>query len=437
MVQQKANVRARGEIVATDHYDILGVSPQADRATIRAAYVGLMRLYHPDRNPSPQAAAKVRAITAAYSVLSVAARRARYDLERTRGRVLPRWPEPIRRTRHWHARYLRQLKKHPAIGRRAPYFWAPAGAAFFAMLVWVMVPTYPIVTQVPERAHENTPAAAARSLAPTLASATPDPPCSSSAPSALIKRELFRRAAQIRGSDQAAFANLAAHSFLRVGQPLATGQGSRTSCNVKIFLALPPGVEAWGERRNLEGNVGYPSRGKPGEQARELTFVSAHVVELLATIAQAPSRQVAAVEPPPPPVLAAAAPLPPVATPRPLLVEASAPKPMPASVLPARAEQPLRATHQRTSFSCRSAKSWAANTVCTSASLAVLDRGLASLYGDSIARAPASRRNQLIQGDRRFLAYRDGCRSESCVRSAYLTRIQAVQAIMADGQAAR
>ena len=434
MTHQTVNVQVRGEIVAPDHYAILGVAPHADRATIRAAYVELMRLFHPDRNPSPSAAARVRAINAAYAELSVADRRVRYDLQRPRGVSMPRWPVTARRPRRRRRANLWPVRLPK--GWRASYLWAPSGVAFFAALVWIMVPTFPVATALPERAHSNTPVAMVeRDLTPTPASATLDAPCTSAAPSALIKRELFQRAARLRGSDQAAFQTLAAHSFLRVGQPLPAGSGSRAAnCDVKIFLALPPGVEAYGERRSLEGKVRYPSRGKPGDQALALTSVSAGVVELLATIAKTPS-QMAADEPLP--ALAAAAPLLPMPDPRPLLVEALAPSAMPPSPLPARADQPIRVTHERTSFSCRSARSWAANTVCNSASLAVLDRGLASLYGDSIARVPASRRSQLIQGDRRFLAYRDGCRTESCVRSAYLTRIQAVQAMMAGGAAAR
>ena len=434
MPEHRVNVPVREESVATDHYAILGVAPHADRATIRAAYVELMRLYHPDRNPSPSAAARVREITAAYAILSVADRRVRYDLQRPRGVSMPRRPAAAHRPRRRPRAKLWPAAIRLPKGWRASYLWAPSGAALFAALVWIMVPTFPTGTALPQRAHSNTPVATVeRALTPTLASATRDAPCTSAAPSALIKRELFQRAARLRGSDRAAFDTLAAHSFLRVGQPLPAGPDTpAANCDVKIFLALPPGVEAYGERRNLEGKVRYASRGKPGGQP--LTFVSAGVVELLATIARTPSRM-AAVEPLP--VLPAVAPAAPMPSPRPLLVEASAPSVRPPSPLPARADPPAKVTHERTSFSCRSAKSWAANTVCTSASLAVLDRGLASLYGDSIARVPPSRRNQLIQGDRRFLAYRDGCRTESCVRSAYLTRIQAVQAMMAGGQAAR
>src|SRR3712207_7055459 len=48
----------------------LQVEPNADLEVIRAAYRRLARLYHPDRNPSPEAQAKMRAINAAYGLLS-------------------------------------------------------------------------------------------------------------------------------------------------------------------------------------------------------------------------------------------------------------------------------------------------------------------------------------------------------------------------------
>lgn len=69
-------------VVSSDHYATLGVSPSAESATIRAAYRRLMRHYHPDANPDPEAHKRAQAITAAYSVLRDRAKRARYDEER-------------------------------------------------------------------------------------------------------------------------------------------------------------------------------------------------------------------------------------------------------------------------------------------------------------------------------------------------------------------
>lgn len=67
-----------------DYYATLGITPSSRPAAIRAAYVELMRRYHPDLNSSAGGAVRVRAITAAYAVLGVPDRRVAYDLRRTR-----------------------------------------------------------------------------------------------------------------------------------------------------------------------------------------------------------------------------------------------------------------------------------------------------------------------------------------------------------------
>lgn len=69
-----------------DHYAILGVPPTADAASIRAAYLALMREFHPDRNPSPAAVIRSQSIGAAYKVLGDFDRRNQYDWDRRRAR---------------------------------------------------------------------------------------------------------------------------------------------------------------------------------------------------------------------------------------------------------------------------------------------------------------------------------------------------------------
>jgi curved DNA-binding protein CbpA len=65
-----------------DHYATLGVSPASDDVVIQAAYRALMRKYHPDTNPSLDAARKATEINAAYAVLGDPGRRAAYDMAR-------------------------------------------------------------------------------------------------------------------------------------------------------------------------------------------------------------------------------------------------------------------------------------------------------------------------------------------------------------------
>ena len=54
-----------------DYYDVLGVSRQADEATIKRAYRKLAKKYHPDTNAgNKEAEQKFKEISEAYSVLS-------------------------------------------------------------------------------------------------------------------------------------------------------------------------------------------------------------------------------------------------------------------------------------------------------------------------------------------------------------------------------
>ncbi|MGH2727676.1 MAG: DnaJ domain-containing protein, partial [Actinomycetota bacterium] len=66
--------------MATDHYEVLGVERGASSEEIKRAYRRLARQYHPDANPDPAAAERIKEINVAYEVLSDPAKRERYDL---------------------------------------------------------------------------------------------------------------------------------------------------------------------------------------------------------------------------------------------------------------------------------------------------------------------------------------------------------------------
>lgn len=65
--------------VKKDHYSVLGVTPTSEDVVIRAAYYALIRRYHPDADPSEEAAERSRAINEAFAVLRDPEKRARYD----------------------------------------------------------------------------------------------------------------------------------------------------------------------------------------------------------------------------------------------------------------------------------------------------------------------------------------------------------------------
>lgn len=95
-----AATRSRGyeSVLMSDdtHYDVLGVPPSADVATLRRAYVSQARIYHPDFHLREDEAireaaeAQMRSLNGAWEVLGQSSSRERYDRElRSMGRFEP------------------------------------------------------------------------------------------------------------------------------------------------------------------------------------------------------------------------------------------------------------------------------------------------------------------------------------------------------------
>lgn len=62
-----------------DYYGLLGLPPDTPAENIKAAYRRKAAQFHPDRNPSPDAATKFREVQEAYELLSDPDRRKAYD----------------------------------------------------------------------------------------------------------------------------------------------------------------------------------------------------------------------------------------------------------------------------------------------------------------------------------------------------------------------
>ncbi len=65
-----------------DPYDILGVASNATIEEIKQSFRRNAAFYHPDRNPSHDAAERFRSIKEAYDLLSDETRREAFDLKR-------------------------------------------------------------------------------------------------------------------------------------------------------------------------------------------------------------------------------------------------------------------------------------------------------------------------------------------------------------------
>ena len=67
-----------------DHYAALGLPPSASLADIKKAFRQQASLHHPDKNTTPEAPARFRAVQTAYEVLSDEGKRQAYDDNRRR-----------------------------------------------------------------------------------------------------------------------------------------------------------------------------------------------------------------------------------------------------------------------------------------------------------------------------------------------------------------
>ncbi len=246
----------------------------------------------------------------------------------------------------------------------------------------------------------------------------PEKRCAAKATYDAIKRDLFRRAAQLRGSDQAAFDRLSAYAVVRMENPVLEsepGESGTLSCSGSLSLDLPPGVAVVGGRRSLSANVEYTLRRAADGSGDVVLLRNADaIIAPLATLARTSQ------------------PAPPTAPPDATIVEPGEPVTEPAvpGSPPAEPVPAPRPSAARPSFNCDNARTAGEVAVCSDAGLAALDRNMAAQYNRSVAAATPAQRALLQSTRSRFLAFRDRCPNRACIGDAYTGRMREIRDIM-------
>ena len=250
----------------------------------------------------------------------------------------------------------------------------------------------------------------------TQAAAKPEKRCASQATYDLIKRELFRRAAQLRGSDQAAYDKLAAYAVVRMENPVVEGESNETgavNCSGSLSLDLPPGVAVVGGRHTLMSDLDYTLQpAADGSGAVVLLRNADAIVTPLATLAR--------VAQPPAPAAAQSN-----------EVAGVQPQANVAPSEPASRQPPAPSAYPgRPSFDCGTARSRGEVAVCQDSGLSALDVNMTTQYRRAFASASPEQQDLLRTTGNRFAAYRDRCPNNACIGDAYVGRMREIRDIM-------
>src|SRR5436190_12650478 len=247
--------------------------------------------------------------------------------------------------------------------------------------------------------------------------ASPDKKCASSATYALIKRELFRRAAQMRGSDQAAYDKLAGYAVVRMDNPVMENQDSGSgaiNCSGSLSLDLPPGVAVVGGRRSLMSDIDYTIQPAADGSGDVILLRNADaIIAPLATLARVGE---------------------PVQAPEGIDTNELAPTQPAENVAASESANavvgPPSSSPARPSFDCANARTKGEIAVCADGGLAALDVNMATQYRRAVAAADSEQRSILQSTRDRFLAYRDRCPNRQCIADAYAGRMREIRDIV-------
>lgn len=288
-----------------------------------------------------------------------------------------------------------------------------------ALLALIVVIAYFVTRGSPEQ-DKLTPKQVAQSE--QQAKAPPvDKLCASKLTYDLIKRELFRRAAQLRGGDQEAFDQLSSYAVVRMDNPVMESQNSATgavNCSGSLSLDLPPGVVVVGGRHSLSSDVDYTVQPAVDGSGNVVVLRNADsIVTPLATLARVGERIPQSATPPP-----SEEPATPQAETNVAVSESAAKTVGPKTTYPG-----------RPSFDCSRARTRGEIAVCSNSGLSVLDENMATQYRKALEGASPEQKDLLERTRNRFIGYRDRCPNRSCVAAAYVGRMREIRDIM-DGR---
>lgn len=241
--------------------------------------------------------------------------------------------------------------------------------------------------------------------------------CASKATYDLIKTELFRRAAQLRGSDQAAYDKLSAYASLRMENPVMESEDSKlgaVNCSGSLSIDLPPGVAVVGGRRTLMADVDYTIQ--PAADGSGMVVLLRNADAIIAPLATLARTE----QPAPEPANADTNEAAPAETNGAVVEQAP----------PAAPSATPSATNARPSFDCANAHSRAEIAICSDPGLAALDRNMTAQYRRSVATASPDQRELLRETGDRFVRYVNRCGSNSCIGEAYVGRMREIRDIM-------
>jgi hypothetical protein len=254
--------------------------------------------------------------------------------------------------------------------------------------------------------------------------------CASQATYDRIKLELFRRAAQVRTSDQAVFDRLSAYASVRMERPVLRSQDRELGtvrCAGRLSLDLPPGVAVVGGRRTLSADVDYVLQPAADGSGDVVILEGADPIIIpLATLARTGETAAA---PEAPSAIAEAIPPDPSAPPP--VAESEPPEPATQSARAEPAPPPAASAGQaRPSFNCRYARTRGEIAVCRDPGLAALDRQMAAQFYRALRTADPRQRATLTATRDSFLRFRDRCPTNACVAETYRGRMREIRDIM-------